>query len=138
MKDFITFNKANKYKIVAFYRYTSVVQDRILEQNHNYKQKTDAYLDEFYNEILKRALIIGCQDDNKIVFELAIANNNPKLNTKSSNLFIGKYDGKVALGLTVYSDDWIKPELFDELELIEPEQDLATLADQEQESKYLQ
>jgi hypothetical protein len=117
MKHFTTSNKADKYKIVGFYRYTSVVQDRILTQNHNYKQDTDAYLDEFYNEILRRALVIGCQDDNKIVFELAIAATNPKCNTKSSNLFIGKYDGKVSLGLSVYSDNWIKPQVFDELEL---------------------
>jgi hypothetical protein len=115
MNKFALFNKPSKYRIVAMYRYTSVVQDRILEQNHNYKQDTDVYLDEFYNEILRRALANGCKDDNKIVFELAIADNNPNVTSKSSNLFIGKYDGKVAMGLTVMYDSWVTSQLITEL-----------------------
>lgn len=104
--DFIN----DEFKVVAFYPYTSVVLCRFMEQSHNCKTEIDEDLDKFFSKYMEIAKKMGAQFDNKVAIELV-----PKYELvnvgfeKKCHLFLGKYDGKVSVGLGLYQpDSWTK------------------------------
>lgn len=119
---------AKDFNIVGFYPYTSSVSHRILEQNHNHKTDEHDFLEKFWNAMWEKAEKLGCQFDNKIVLEIEPSFKTPKDFSKNSNLFIGKYDGKIALGFGIWQpDSWTheRNQYFTK----QSEQDLASIAD---------
>lgn len=99
----------NDWTVTGFYPYTSSVTNRIYEQNHNYKTKEHDWLDERWEQFWKQAEEKNCRMDNKIV--LQITKKETFLNHNSSPspvLYIGKYDGRVSIGLGMYQDEWLK------------------------------
>ena len=90
--------KSDRFRIVGFYPYTSIVQDRIIEEDSG----TDTFFIKFANEIKNKAIELGCQWDNKVVVEIQPTDKN---STKISNLFIGYKDCIICAGLSVYQPD---------------------------------
>lgn len=84
---------------VAFYPYTSIVQDRILEvENYNEVPSLRELREELIEHFNDNG--ISCTVDNKIVFEVDV---------KGVRLFIGFKDWNFAIGFSVVSDSWIVP-----------------------------
>lgn len=108
MSEFKLWMKSINFKPVAFYPYTSLVSNRILEQNHNYQVKDHDFIQKFGDECLELAVKAGAKMDNKVVVELKYINENRHF-TKVSNLFVGKYDGIICIGLGVWQpDEYVK------------------------------
>ena len=105
MKDFIFMFNKNDWKVTGFYPYTSCVVDRIFSQNFNYKTEEHDFLDQLWNHLWKEAESLGCKLDNKIVLQITKIN---KSNLCDSVLYLGRYDGSVHLGLSLYQDSWLK------------------------------
>ena len=82
--------------VTGFYPYTSVVQNRILEENNN--SIGDLPLNRLFDDYMTVAVQLGCIKDNKVVIEIT------NILTKQK-LYIGKYDGTVSLGMSVYQHD---------------------------------
>lgn len=94
------------YDVVAFYPYTSVISNRILEQSHNYKTEEHDFIQKFADDIKSKAEELDCEWDNKVVVEIQLRKS--KLyneQRKDSNLFVGYYDGKISIGLGVWLPD---------------------------------
>lgn len=91
------------YQILAFYPYTSITFNRILQQNYNYKTEEHDLLEEFWNKMWKKAEDLGCHFDNKIVLEI-----KPTIKGKHSSLFLGRKDGLISLGLSMTQDEWLE------------------------------
>jgi hypothetical protein len=90
--------RADRFRIVAFYPYTSIVQDRIIEEDYG----TDTIFIKFANDIKSMAKELGCQWDNKVVVEIQPTDKN---STKISSLFVGYKDCIICAGLSVYQPD---------------------------------
>lgn len=90
--------KSDRFRIVAFYPYTSIVQDRIIEEDIG----TNTFFITFANDIKSKAIKLGCQWDNKVVIEIQPTDKN---STKISSLFIGYKDCIICAGLSVYQPD---------------------------------
>jgi len=99
-------------EFVNFYRYTSFVVDSFIElrsqdyTNNTYPRTSDWCFD-FKAKVIDSFIDMGeygirnNQWDNKIVIECKTSQGN--------TIFVGFYDGNMAIGLGVRSDDWIKP-----------------------------
>lgn len=105
MNNFRMWLKADRFEIVAFYPYTSVVQNRILSQNHNYQTEEHEFLNEFHAEILKQADAMSIPQDNKVAYELKYKIDPSVKDYSISNLFLGYKDNIVSLGLAVWQPD---------------------------------
>ena len=90
--------RADRFRVVAFYPYTSIVQDRIIEEDNG----SDTFFIKFANDIKSMAKELGCQWDNKVVVEIQPTDKN---STKISSLFIGYKDCIICAGLSVYQPD---------------------------------
>ena len=100
--------KADCFKVVGFYPYTSIVQKRICEQSHNYKTEDHDFIEDFGTAIQKQAIDLGVLWDNKVVVEIAAKESNGFF-TEESNLFVGYKDGRISIGLSVWQPDhWTK------------------------------
>lgn len=99
--------QAERYDIVAFYPYTSVVSTRILEQSHNRKTEEHDFIQKFADDIQNKAEKLGCVWDNKVVVEIQLRDLTKidKDQCKDSNLFVGYYNGKISIGLGVWLPD---------------------------------
>lgn len=96
--------KPENFKVVGFYPYTSSTINRIYTQSHNCKTEEHDFLTEFGNAILDKAIELGCSKDNKIVVEIEFVTSIGDFR-KTSNLFVGFYDGIINIGLGVYQPD---------------------------------
>jgi hypothetical protein len=88
-----------KIKPIAFYPYSSIVQDRIFDIEDYYnipeiKEFQQYLIDWFKDNGIKAAR------DSKIAFEVEI---------KGVRLFYGFKDWRFSIGMSVRSDSWIKP-----------------------------
>jgi hypothetical protein len=92
---------------IKFYPYTSGVDYRILAQNHNYKTEEHDFLEELGNKLHDIVVSTGINWDNKVVVECLVKSATP--NETFAHVFIGKYDGRWSVGLSCWSDPWIKP-----------------------------
>lgn len=94
---------ARDLKIVAFYPYTTFVQNRILEG-----EKLDA-LDPFMilcNAIKDKVIALGVHWDNKVVIELILSYPNESPEYQGGRIFLGYCDNKWSLGLSIWSPDY--------------------------------
>lgn len=101
--------QAKHLKPVKFYRYRSGISHKILSQNHNYKTKEHDYLQELGISIKEIVKSKGINWDNKIVVECELLDIHPDCTKAQSNIFISYYDNIISIGLSVWSDEWIKP-----------------------------
>lgn len=98
--------KVENLKIVKFFPYTTVVTNRILSQNHNYKTDCHDFLDYLWLGLEVKAKELGIALDNKIAFKCDIIYNPlGDLFEEHSSIYIGKYDGIVNIGFGVYQPD---------------------------------
>jgi hypothetical protein len=107
MKEYRFWLKPEQYKVVAFYPYTSGVDRKILAQDHNIKTDEHDFLENFCNSVKDMALAKGCVWDNKVVIELEPIETRHN-HRKSSNIFVGCYDGTWSVGLGVWQDAWLE------------------------------
>ena len=110
MKQFTLFFRPDEWAVTGFFPYNSCVQDRLLEQNYNYKTNEHDFLEKIWDEMWAKAEELGCKYDNKIVLQITRIPNPKMINNCPVNatLYLGKYDGKVSLGLSLYQDEWLK------------------------------
>jgi len=95
--------KPENFKIVAFYPYTSIICNKILGQDHNYKTEEHDFVQAFADAIALKAKEIGIRMDNKVVIELQFIKSvmpNP-----CSNIFVGYKDNLRHIGLGVWQPD---------------------------------
>jgi len=97
--------KPENFKPIMYYPYTSVVINRILEQSHNYITEEHNFLEELWAQLWDKAEKAGAKMDNKIVIELESIEGLGLMANKKSNIFLGKYDGRVSVGLGMYQPD---------------------------------
>lgn len=98
-----------------YYRYTSSVQERLIEVEWDdkspeanrsrqwfelFREKLEQH-DYDYSERQNMSLIGKCQRDNKIAIKC--------LTPTGAIIYIGYYDNSWSIGLSVYSDSWVKP-----------------------------
>ena len=95
--------RADRFKVVGFYPYTSIVQRRICEQSHNCINADHEFLEEFGANIKAKAEKLGARWDNKVVVEIAPDKTNEYYT--ESNLFVGYKDGVICIGLSVWQPD---------------------------------
>lgn len=107
MKEFILFFNESNWKVTGFFPYTSHVMDSILSQNHNYKDTHDDFLQHLWDYFSNEAEKLGCELDNKVVIQITKVNNSFKSSPHNSILYIGRYDNKVSIGLSLWQDEWI-------------------------------
>ena len=88
--------RSERFKIVAFYPYTSIVQDRLIEEDTG----SETFFTKFANDIKSRAIELGCQWDNKVVVEI-----QPIGKEQVSSLFIGYKDCIICAGLSLWQPD---------------------------------
>lgn len=98
----LSFNP-NEWNVTAFYPYTSVVGDRLCEQSWNHTTDDEDFLNNLWKVMWRKAEDLGCHMDNKIVLRL-MKNNKFCIST----LYLGMYDGKVSLGLSMTQDEWLE------------------------------
>ena len=104
MDDLVYLIRNAKFKIIAFYPYTSYTCDNLLHQSFNFKTPESELLQVFWDKMWLQAEELGCQFDNKIVLEI-----KPIVNSrKSSSLFLGNKDGLISLGLSMSQDKWLE------------------------------
>ena len=96
--------KPDRFKVVGFYPYTSIVQRRILSQSHNFTVKDHDFIQEFGNAIRIKAEELGCRWDNKVVVEIK-SNETHDYFEQDSSLFVGYKDGVISIGLSVWQPD---------------------------------
>ena len=104
MREYILWLKSTNFEVAAFYPYTSIVCNRILSQDHNYKSDEHDFLEKFGNEVLEMIVQKGLKIDNKIVVELKSKISNDFFCFKS-NIFVGFKDGCISVGLGVWQPD---------------------------------
>jgi len=105
LHNFNIWLKADRFEIVAFYPYTSIVQNRILSQNHNYQTEEHEFLKEFHDGILNQAKTMGIPEDNKVAYELKYKMDPSVKDYTMSNMFLGYKDNIISLGLVVWQPD---------------------------------
>lgn len=87
---------------VAFYPYTTFVQNRILEGER--LEPLDPF-NILCMEIKRKVLALGVQWDNKVAIELKIEYPSALMEHKSGTMFLGYCDNKWSLGLSIWSPD---------------------------------
>lgn len=98
----------DNFKIVEYYPYTSVVTLRIVEENHNYKTKFDEWLDALWEQISEcLTKVHKIMVDNKVAVKLVVKDEVFSWREEGNYfnggvLYVGRYDGKVSIGLGVY------------------------------------
>lgn len=110
MKRFILFFRSEEWAVTGFFRYKSSVQDRVLEQDHNYITPEHEFLQQMWEDMWSKAVKLGCVFDNKIVLQITKI-PNPRIKEEiaiNATLYLGYYDNKISLGLSVYQDAWLK------------------------------
>jgi hypothetical protein len=80
------------WKIINFFKYTSSVQVRLMQQSHNRDIPENEALNDMWRYFLNEAEQLGHRDDNKIVIEIQ---------KNGRSFYIGCYDGVVSIGLDV-------------------------------------
>lgn len=103
MRHFKLFFNHNDWNVTAFYPYTSMVADQLCEQSWNHTTDDDAFLDELWKVMWAKAEALGCVLDNKVVIRLM-----KQTNFCISTLYLGRYDGKISLGLSMMQDGWLE------------------------------
>lgn len=97
----------DEYEIVAFYPYTSIVTNRLVETNINYSQDTDELLEQLLMQVRHSlsAQLPQARWDNKVVIAFKIPALLKLQQEASSTLFLGSKDGMIHLGLGMYQPD---------------------------------
>ena len=107
---FIASLRADAVEILEFYRYRTVVCERIAIVNRDSKE---SLLDTFFEEFRTKAEALTYIDedgndregarlrDNKIAYKIRLQSG--------TILYVGFYDGMRYIGLSIECDDWIKP-----------------------------
>lgn len=97
---------AERYKVVGFYPYTSVVTNRLFETDYDEvnEDEEDVIVKKFFDDAMTKAEALGCHFDNKIAIELQPINNFPEI-VKNSSIFVGYKDNRYSVGLSVYQPD---------------------------------
>lgn len=110
MEDTLTLDK---FKVVEYFPYTSIVTMRIVETNSNHETLFDNWLKGLWESIEKHLHDIhGIMPDNKVAVRLVIDRNkvdNCSGDFLDGSLYVGYKDGKISIGLGVWQpDEWTK------------------------------
>ncbi len=91
-------------QIVGFYPYETMVLQEIIEISTNEKLPTfDQVIFEFSEKIKQKAIDLGCAWENKVVVEiLCSTNKSTGYFQKDSSLFIGWFDNKISIGISIW------------------------------------
>lgn len=102
--------RAEEFRPVAFYPYTSGTSNRILAQNHNYKTECHDFLEKFGERVQKMIESLDIRWDNKVVVELQYCPKGLRtdIGFKSTNIFVGYYDGIWSIGMAMWQDPWLE------------------------------
>jgi hypothetical protein len=101
------FENQGEWEVVAYYPYTSIVTLRIYESQNFGEERDDEgfYAQKLFEKYMQEAENLDCRRDNKAVIELKpkrMKRGKDYPFAKDSSIFIGRYDGKVSIGLGVY------------------------------------
>lgn len=105
MEHYEMWLQADRFDIVAFYPYTSIIMNALIEQSYNYKTPQHEFLEEFGAKIKEMAIAKGARWDNKVVVEIRYKCPNPNGEFVMSNLFVGFKDGIIRIGIGVWMPD---------------------------------
>lgn len=98
--------KAKKYDVVGFYPYTSHILMPILtSEDHDINPEVKRMIIQFFDDVMDMAHEKGCERDNKTVIELRVKPDAYNYVIKTSNIFVGYYDGKYSIGFGVFQPD---------------------------------
>lgn len=94
---------ARDCEIIAFYPYTTFVQNAII----NCDLGENPEFESFCESIIEKAIKLGARDDNKIAIEIRIPFDSTKNdhNRVSGSVFIGSCDHRYTLGLSIWQPD---------------------------------
>ena len=91
------------YKIVEYFPYTTIVVERIIEQNHNYPTIFDDFLNELWDEIEKTLETKHhITPDNKVAVKLVPKERNGRKGFSFGSIYVGRKDGIISIGLGVW------------------------------------
>lgn len=95
--------------IVAYYPYTTFVQNRLFDVEERtisireYSEEEEIIIN-FCNAIMNKAIQAGCKWDNKVAVEISF-NNGVGEYSRFGNLFVGHADLTWAIGLSIWQPD---------------------------------
>lgn len=106
MEHIMELINSNELEIIAFYPYTSIVINRLMEENHNYETKEAEFLQRFGSAMITKLNNEHptIKWDNKVVIEFRVKNDIIG-SKKQSSLFLGWKDNKWSLGLGMWQPD---------------------------------
>ena len=112
MEDTLTLEK---FDIVEYFPYTSIVTMRIVETNPNHRTIFDEWLNNLWSEIEKwLQKEQGIMADNKVAVKLVVKNNvfsrrSPSNDYLDGAIYVGWKDNMVSIGFGVWQpDDYTK------------------------------
>ncbi len=103
--DLLEYFHLKDWEVTMFFPYTSAVTNRFASQNYNYETPEHHILEDLWNHFWGIADAKGCRLDNKIVLRLTKKASAVEL--FPINIYLGRYDGIVSLGLGVNQDSWL-------------------------------
>lgn len=112
MEDTLTLDR---FKVVEYFPYTSIVTMRIVETDFDHKNIFDGWLNGLWKDIEEWLQTEkGIMPDNKVAVRLAVRDDvfsqrNPSNDYLDGSVYVGYKDDVVSVGFGVWQpDDWTK------------------------------
>lgn len=114
--------KEGKLKLTRFYPYTSVVSNRFIEMNPNFKEDEDDELQDLFKEISRqlKEKYGFWMIDNKIAvkIETVIDPKDSYWHEEAGSFYVGRYDNQVMIGFSVYTERGYEKRIKDLVEIL--------------------